>query len=90
MFIISFTEFFAVHRSAVGATYLYFPSAVVEMGGYLFMTLCASFILRWLEKKMDGDDNYELVQADPLVMTAGTYNYPGSADRIAKGEGRHE
>lgn len=90
MFIISFTEFFAVHRSAVGATYLYFPSAVVEMGGYLFMTLCASFILRWLEKKMDGDDNYELVQADPLVMTAGTYNYPGSADCIAKGEGRHE
>lgn len=90
MFIISFTEFFAVHRSAVGATYLYFPSAVVEMGGYLFMTLCASFILRLLEKKMDGDDNYELVQADPLVMTAGTYNYPGSADRIAKGEGRHE
>ena len=26
MFIISFTEFFAAHRGAVGATYLYFPS----------------------------------------------------------------
>ena len=76
MFIISFTEFFAVHRSAVGATYLYFPSAVVEMVGYLCMTLVASFLLRWLEKRMDGDDSYELTNADQLVMAAGTYSYP--------------
>ena len=39
MFIISFTEFFATHRAAVGATYLYFPSATIEMIGYLCMTL---------------------------------------------------
>ena len=58
MFIISFTEFFAVHRAAVGQTYLYFPSATIEMIGYLTMTLIASFILRWVEKKMDGPDNY--------------------------------
>ena len=76
MFIISFTEFFAVHRSAVGATYLYFPSAVVEMVGYLCMTLVASFLLRWLEKRMDGDDSYELTNADQLVMAAGTYSHP--------------
>ncbi len=76
MFIISFTEFFAVHRAAVGATYLYFPSATVEMIGYLCMTLIASFLLRALERKLDGDDSYELVQADALTMTAGTYNYP--------------
>ena len=25
---------------------------------------------------MDGTSNYELVQEDPLVMTAGTYNHP--------------
>ena len=76
MFIISFTEFFAVHRAAVGATYLYFPSATVEMVGYLFMTLVASFLLRAMEKKMDGEESYELVQADALTMTAGTYNFP--------------
>ncbi|MBQ3276993.1 MAG: amino acid ABC transporter permease [Oscillospiraceae bacterium] len=76
MFIISFTEFFAVHRAAVGATYLYFPSATVEMIGYLCMTLAASFLLRALERKLDGDESYELVQADALTMTAGTYNYP--------------
>ena len=76
MFIISFTDFFAVHRAAVGATYLYFPSATVEMIAYLFMTLTASFLLRWMEKRMDGDDSYELVQDDQLVMAAGTYNHP--------------
>ena len=76
MFIISFTDFFAVHRAAVGATYLYFPSATVEMAGYLCMTLAASLLLRWVEKRLDGSSDYELVQVDPLVMTAGTYNHP--------------
>ena len=77
MFIIGFPDFFAAHRAAVGASYLYFPSATVEMVGYLTMTLIASFLLRWVEKKLDGDSSYELVQVDPLTMTAGTYNHPG-------------
>ena len=76
MFIIGFPDFFAAHRAAVGASYLYFPSATVEMVGYLCMTLIASFLLRWVEKKMDGSSNYELVQEDQLTMTAGTYNHP--------------
>ncbi len=74
MFIIGFPDFFAAHRSAVGGLYLYFPSAAVEMVGYLSMTLLASFLLRWLEKRLDGESDYELVQEDPLVLTAGTYN----------------
>mgnify|MGYP002610420545 CR=1 FL=1 len=76
MFIIGFPDFFAAHRAAVGASYLYFPSATVEMIGYLCMTLTASFLLRWVEKKLDGSSDYELVQVDPLVMTAGTYKHP--------------
>ncbi len=76
MFIIGFPEFFSAHRASVGASYLYFPSATVEMVGYLTMTLLASFLLRWMEKKMDGSSSYELVQTDQLVMTAGTYSYP--------------
>ena len=76
MFIIGFIEFFAVHKMASGATFKYFPSATVEMAGYLCMTLLASFLLRWVEKKMDGSDSYELVNDDPLVMTAGTYHHP--------------
>lgn len=76
MFIISFTEFFAAHRGAVGATYLYFPSATVEMVGYLCMTLLASAILRWLENRMDGEADFQLVQVDALTMSAGTYSLP--------------
>ena len=76
MFIIGFPDFFSAHRAAVGASYLYFPSATVEMAGYLTMTLIASFLLRWVEKKLDGSSNYELVQEDHLTMTAGTYNHP--------------
>ena len=77
MFIISFTEFFSVHRAAVGATYLYFPSATIEMIGYLTMTLIASFVLRWVERRMDGDDSFDLALADHLTMTSGTYRHPG-------------
>ena len=76
MFIISFTELFAAHRYIVGVNNMYFPSAAIEMVAYLTMTLLASAVLRWLEKWMDGPDSYELVQVDPLVMTAGTYSHP--------------
>ena len=76
MFIISFTEFFAAHRYIVGVNNMYFPSATIEMIGYLTMTLIASFLLRLLEKWMDGSDSYELVQADQLTMAAGTYSHP--------------
>ena len=76
MFIISFTEFFAAHRYIVGVNNLYFPSATIEMIGYLTMTLLASFLLRWVEKKMDGASSYELAQVDSLTMSAGTYSHP--------------
>jgi len=76
MFIISFTEFFAAHRYIVGVNNMYFPSAAIEMIGYLILTLVASYLLRWIEKRMDGADSYELVQVDQLTMTAGTYSHP--------------
>ena len=76
MFIIGFSEFFAAHRAAVGASYLYFPSATVEMVGYLTMTLLASSLLQLAEKKLDGSGSYELASGDYLVMAAGTYSHP--------------
>ena len=100
MFIIGFPDFFAAHRAAVGASYQYFPSATIEMVGYLTMTLIASFLLRLLEKKLDGHSSYELVEVDPLVMTAGTYRHPDGSPfdeksreyesrKAANGEQRH-
>ena len=76
MFVIGFIDFFAQHRNIIGVNNMNFPSAAVEMIGYLCLTLAASFGLRWIEKKMDGKSDYELVQIDPLTMTAGTYSHP--------------
>ena len=76
MFVIGFMDFFAQHRNIIGVNNMNFPSATIEMVGYLTLTLIASFLLRALERKLDGADNYELVQVDPLVMTAGTYSHP--------------
>ena len=76
MFIIGFIEFFGQHRNIVGNNNMYFQSAAIEMIGYLCMTLIASLLLRWVERRMDGSDSYELVQADQLTMAAGTYSHP--------------
>ena len=51
------------------------------MNGNLTMILVGRFLLRQLEKKMDGDDNYELAQADQLVMAAGTYSHPRNPEK---------
>ena len=90
MSIIGFTEFFAVHKTVVGATYLYFPSATIEMAGYLTMTVVASVILRWVEKKMDGSNSYELVQVDALTMSAGTYRNPTKPEDLLERNLEHE
>ena len=82
MFIIGFSDFFAVHKMVSGAVFKYFPSAFMEMGGYLFLTLLASFLLRRVEKKLAGKSNFELVNTDQLVMTAGTYQYPKEAGSL--------
>ncbi|MBR5502506.1 MAG: amino acid ABC transporter permease [Oscillospiraceae bacterium] len=76
MFIIGFPDFFAAHRAAVGASFLYFPSAAVEMVGYLSMTLAASVLLRIVERRLAGNSSYTLVLDDPLTLTAGTYSHP--------------
>ncbi len=43
------------------------------MVGYLTLTVIASQLLRYIEKKMEGSDNYELTQEDMLTLTSGTY-----------------
>jgi len=90
MFIIGFSDFFARHSSVVGATYRYFPSAAIEMVGYLTMTLVASFILRYVERRMDGSSNYSLVQTDSLTLSAGTYTLDGKPGQERNLEGGQE
>ncbi len=82
--VISVSEFFAVHKTVTGATMLYFPSAAIEMLGYLTMTVIASLLLRWVEKKMEGADNYELTQDDALTLSAGTYRLNKNPEDLAE------
>ena len=86
MFIIGFADFFSMHKSISGAVYAYFPSATIEMIGYLCMTLVASFILRHIEKRMDGSSDYELVRKDALTQTAGTYSYHDAPEEHSYGK----
>ena len=46
------------------------------------MTLVASFLLRWWEKKLDGDDSYSLATGDQLAPTAGMLNHPGKGSNF--------
>ena len=43
MFVIGFIDFFAQHRNIIGVNNMNFPSATIEMVGYLTLTLIASF-----------------------------------------------
>lgn len=81
MFIIGYAELFAAHKSYVGATYLYFPSAVVTMAMYLIMTALCSVLLRLWEHLMDGPENFNLATTDSLALTSGMNNYPSGKRR---------
>ena len=59
--VISIVDLFFVHKSVAGALYTYFESATIVMAIYLTMTLVTSRLLLLVEKRMDGDANYELV-----------------------------
>jgi putative lysine transport system permease protein len=61
--VISIVELFFVHKSVTGALYTYFESATIVMAIYLTMTVTASKLLRWWERKLDGDANYEMVDS---------------------------
>lgn len=61
--VISIVELFFVHKSVTGALYMYFESATIVMAIYLTMTVTASKLLRWWERKLDGDANYEMVDS---------------------------
>ena len=42
---------------------------------YFVMTFTCSRLLRLLERKMDGPDNYDLATTDTLTYTSGMYSY---------------
>ena len=75
MFIIGYSELFAVHKGITGATYQYFPSAVISMVIYLIMTVVSSVLLRLWESRMDGPENFDITTTDSLAHTSGMISY---------------
>lgn len=82
LIVISVSELYFVHVSVAGAIYTYFESAAITMVIYLTMTVTLSRILRWVEGKMDGSDNYDLATTDTLAHTTGMYSYPGKGSNF--------
>ncbi|MDD6160681.1 MAG: amino acid ABC transporter permease [Oscillospiraceae bacterium] len=80
--VISVVELFFAHKGVAGATYCYFESATIVMAMYLIMTVFFSKLLRWVEKKMDGNASYDLATTDTLAHTTGMYSYPGKGSNF--------
>lgn len=82
LMVIGVTELFFRHTAVTGAKYAFFESATITMVIYLTMTFALSRLLRWLEKKMDGNDSYDLATTDTLAHTTGMYSYPGKGSNF--------
>lgn len=76
LMVIGFMELYSRHAAVSGARYVFFESSVITMIIYLTMTWTLSRLLRWVEKKMDGSDSYDLATTDSLAHTTGLYSYP--------------
>lgn len=79
--VISITDLFFVHKSVSGSLYNYFESATIIMAIYLVMTLGVSWLLRKLERKIDGKRHYDLTTTDSLAHTSGLVRYERSNEK---------
>ncbi len=73
--VIGIVELFYATKSVAGALYTYFESFAIAMVIYFILTFTCSRLLRLWEKKMDGNDNYDLATTDTLTHTSGLYSY---------------
>jgi len=76
--IIGTVELFFTFKSISGALYTYFEAATVTLIIYFILTFTCSRIMRWVERKMDGPENFELAVNDTLEFTSGLNNYPAT------------
>lgn len=66
--VIGTVELFYATKGVAGAYYTYFEAFTIVMVIYFILTFVCSRILLWIERKMDGPDNYDL--AVPVDMMA--------------------
>ncbi|MBB5335247.1 amino acid ABC transporter permease [Pectinatus brassicae] len=70
--VISVTELYFVSKSAAGVYYRYFEVFFVTCVIYFIMTFIASRILRYIERRMAGSADYQLV-SDPFADPTGVF-----------------
>jgi His/Glu/Gln/Arg/opine family amino acid ABC transporter permease subunit len=80
--IIGTVELFFTFKSISGALYTYFEAATVTMIIYFVLTFTCSRILRKVEKKMDGPENFDLATNDTLAFTSGLQHYDAKTRRV--------
>lgn len=73
--VIGIVELFYATKGVAGALYTYFESFTICMVIYFVLTFACSRILRYWEKKMDGNDSYDLATTDTLAHTSGLVRY---------------
>jgi putative lysine transport system permease protein len=74
--VISVTELYFASKSAAGVYYKYFEIFFLTCVIYFVMTFTASRLLRWVESKMDGPKDYQLVNYDPMADPCGHVPLP--------------
>ena len=73
--VIGVAELLYKTKAAAGALYLNFETYTITMIMYFIMTFACSRLLRWVENRMDGSDNYDLATTDTLAYTSGMQRY---------------
>ena len=72
---IGIVELYYATNGVAGALYTYFEAFAITMVIYFILTFVCSRILRVLENRMDGPDNFDLATTDTLAHTSGMYKY---------------
>lgn len=74
--VISVTELYFSSKSAAGVYYKYFEVFFITCVIYFVMTFTVSRILRWIEGRMEGPRDYQLVTYDPMHDPCGHFPLP--------------
>ena len=73
---IGVVELFFVTKTVSGAYYTVFEAYTITMVMYLCMTVFFSKLLRVIEKRLNGPEDYSLSTTDTLAYTSGMLRYP--------------
>lgn len=79
--VISVTELYFASKTAAGVYYKYFEVFFITCVIYFILTFTVSRLLRWIERKMDGSDNYSLVEYDPMADPCGPFDIANKKGR---------